>query len=144
MNNSKIEELLLSKDTSNRELAFAIISGDKKLADKYSKLFANEMVESNFEYNKQYRNYKFVKSLIYSAYHYPTTQFCDSSTLRIERSRFGYIPIGRSPYDGEPIKNSVSIYSNDKFLTSCYDFEKEELTETLTNWFISFFKSYAE
>ena len=144
MDKSKIEELLLSKDTSNHKLAFAIISGDEQLTDEYSKLFVDEMIKANYEYDKRYKNYKFIESLIYSAHRYPTTEFYDWNTLRIERSRFGIIRLGGSPYDGEPTKNTVSIYSNNKFLTSCYDFEKEELTEILTNWFINFFKSYTE
>lgn len=137
---SKIEEFLLSKDTSNHKLAFAIISGDEELTDEYSKLFANEMVESNFEYNKRYRNYKFIESLIYSVYHYPTTEFCNWGMFRIERGRFN-MSLDNSPHKH---KAFVSIYSNNKFLISHYEFEKEELTETLTNWFINFFKSYAE
>jgi hypothetical protein len=144
---SKIEELLLSKDSNNHSLAFAIISGNDELTEEYSKIFADEMVKTIDGWHDVINyGYSFIQNGgRHSMTFYKITVF-GNSKLKLEQAMFGSIIIDKAFLkDSTKVKresNAYRIYEDDKFYAGTYF--KQELIEILKTWFVKFFKDYTK
>lgn len=146
---SKIEELLLSKDSNNHNLAFAIISGDDELTEKYSNVFAEEMLKTNNDWHDviTYR-YSFIQNVGYylMATNRLTFFSFENTKLKLKQSMFGSIKFDtefiEEPKDINKESNGYCVYDNNKFCTTTY--YKQELIEILKTWFVKFFKDYTK